>query len=379
MGQAPIDERCGGSVSLDEPAGEDAEGVVYYTRRGEAVQLGPVLNRGGGEGKIYVVSLLRVAKIFHNEKRDAEREFKILAMIDHPPRDVAWASLKRRSIAWPIEALYEQPCRRHFVGYTMWAIDTRRYKPLDEYFGRDSTTGAPAGGWTYRHRLTAARNLMSLASAIWAAGHRIGDVHPGNFLFSGDALAAVVDTDSFEIHVGPKVFPSRVGTPENSPPELRPQDLARSSVNRTDSDAFGLAIQVFRLLQDGVHPFAARGSGVGEAGDWAAKIDAGLYPYANPVPGVLEPPAAAPPISFLPETLRVLFHRAFATGLHRPTERPGPVEWMAALHDALSRVVTCPNGHTRSSHVPSCSDCTLAAATPRSAPMPRRAPRAKRN
>jgi DNA-binding helix-hairpin-helix protein with protein kinase domain len=60
----------------------------------------------------------------------------------------------------------------------------------------------------------------------------VSDVNQSNFLVNDQALATLVDTDSFQVRDpdGSKVYRCPVGTPDYTPPEM--QGVAFAGVNR---------------------------------------------------------------------------------------------------------------------------------------------------
>src|SRR5262249_31075698 len=142
--------------------------------------------------------------------------------------------------------------------------------------------------------MTAAANLATAASAIHAKGYVIGDVNHGNMLVHDQAVAALIDTDSFQVTSVDEVFYSPVATVEFTPPELFGCSLEQT--NRTmHQDAFGIAILIFQLLMQGSHPFLnGRYTGGGDPPSPDQAMRAGYWPYGSRR-GSYDPPRFAPP------------------------------------------------------------------------------------
>src|SRR5205814_1625917 len=100
------------------------------------------------------------------------------------------------------------------------------------------------------------------------------------FLVSNTALVTLIDCDSMQVPgEDGRVFRCPVGKPDYTPPELQSQDF--STVDRAPSaDDFGLAVLVFLLLMEGVHPFQGVWLGTGDPPALEDNIAAGRCPYA---------------------------------------------------------------------------------------------------
>src|SRR5262249_22968595 len=147
-------------------------------------------------------------------------------------------------------------------------------------------------------------------------------------LVTDTALITVVDTDSFQVRDsdGETVYHCPVGKPEFTPPEL--QGKLFHYIDRTPAhDRFGLAILIFELLMEGIHPFAGVYSLEDAPPPYEARIAAGHYPHGTrsvpyrPLPG-------APPLHLLPPGIRQLFRRCFEDGHEAPNSRPDAQTWV---------------------------------------------------
>ncbi|MGH7225803.1 MAG: hypothetical protein ACRELF_21500, partial [Gemmataceae bacterium] len=123
-----------------------------------------------------------------------------------------------------------------------------------------------------------------------------------------------------------------------TPPEL--QGVAFAEVDRLPQhDDFALAVLVFQLLMQGIHPFA--GSCAGEPDSIAARIAAGHWPYTWMRSSPVQPSPHAPPWFTLPPSVQDLLRRCFEDAHAEPDLRPTAEQWRQALEQAEQELTTC--------------------------------------
>ena len=210
---------------------------------GKPVLVGHRIGKGG-EGEVYVLAddTSRAIK-FYTAADGAEREAKISAIVR--------LGLARQSslVAFPIAVARDQGGR--FKGFVMHLV--RDHKPIFELY----SPGARKQHFPqadYRFLARAALNTARAIAAVHRAGCVIGDINHSGILISKDAIAALIDADSFQVLDGANRYLCRVGVREYTPPELQGQRLS-NVVRSPNNDNFGLAIVIFQLLAMGRHPF----------------------------------------------------------------------------------------------------------------------------
>lgn len=326
---------------------------VYSSRRKRFV-LGP--ERGhGGEATVYLVQNepALLAKVYTPEPRRGY-DGKLAWMLANPPADPGQA-LGHHSIAWPHDLLYDANGR--FVGFTMPHI--RNTAQLLEVFSPILRTQTlPNFDRLYLHRT--ARNLAAALGALHSKGYVVGDLNESNVLVTPAALVSMIDADSFQVReyrdAQIVVYPCPVGKPEYTPPELQGQPF-REIVRQPEHDLFGLAVLVFQLLMEGSHPYRSRWLGSGDPPPIEDKIKQGWFPYANPVPHLIAPPATRSNLDVLHPELSALILRTFKDGYQNPRLRPRAEEWEKALALAEQNLTRCRNGHYFSGHLSRCPLC----------------------
>ena len=307
----------------------------------------------GGEAEVFEVE--GRPKLAYKKYRvpSAARAAKLRVMLASPPDGVDAGG--HVAIAWPRELVVGPG--GVVEGFLMPRIDLTATVPLFQVYNPASRQQiAPA--FTWRYLLRTARNVAAIVDSLHRAGYVVGDINESNLLVNKRALAVLVDCDSMQVRdpATGVVHRGGVGKPEFTAPELLGRDL--STTDRTPaSDDFAVAVLVFQLLLEGVHPFAGVWRGRGEPPDVSARIGAGRFPYRRG--SRIEPPPHALPLSVLPPALRRSVWRTFTTGVRRPSARSSSADWVAALEAAESSLRTCDRSphHVFSSHLRRCPWC----------------------
>ncbi len=293
---------------------------------------GPPLARGG-EAAIYAVpgEPDLAAKVYH--RPTPEHADKLAALLaERPPEAVGG----RVSVAWPTARLLGPG--GEVVGCLMPRVSNARR--VCELFN-PRARGRICPLFHYGYLLRAARNLAAAVGALHERGHVIGDLNESNVLVSPRAFVTLVDADSFQITSAGRTFRCGVGRAEYTPPELQGSAFADLD-RRPEHDAFALAVLIFQLLMQGLHPFAGRFLGEGEPPPLPERIRAGHWPYALGRDGPFLPVPHAPPWEVLPPPAGELFFRCFEEGHADPGRRPSARAWKEALDAAGAGLAVCP-------------------------------------
>jgi DNA-binding helix-hairpin-helix protein with protein kinase domain len=309
---------------------------------GSTLELGPTLARAG-EGTIYGIAQRTglAVKLFHPELAGLDEKLaKVAAMVETEPsgavQDDGFVVL-----AWPQKLVYREGSA---VGFLMPRIDTAQAVEIHS-LSNPSARANPlpsAPQWTARaswpYLVTAAANLCLAVDVVHRVDAVIGDFQERNILVADTARVTLVDCDSMQFtdHSG-RQYLSPLGRPEFTAPELATVDLRKTARAKT-SDLFALAVHIHLLIMAGNHPFLRgvwTGSGeqpnaltLASQGDWAGGPGSQLHTHP-----------LAPPVSFLPNEIQVLFVRAFTDGARDPDARPTAEEWRTAL--AQIKIVSC--------------------------------------
>ncbi|MFZ3167625.1 MAG: S-layer protein domain-containing protein [Candidatus Methanoperedens sp.] len=340
--------------------------LAAYDNEGNQVQLIGT-GKSGGEGAIYSIEGKNdlCAKIFHQHKINNELHEKVQAMVNNPPYDPTWLTIKHKSIAWPKGVLYRDQERTQFIGFTMPLINIKAFRESHKYYDSSDRLRILAD-FTWQHLLTIAKNIASAIGALHEKGHCIGDLRETNILVSSNALITLIDCDSFQVkdRAREKIFYTRVGTGEYLPPEMMSVDFKNQDQDRYYSDLFGLGIIIFKFLMSGFHPYQAKGFAVDDAPSTEAKIVKGYFPYAGIFEGV-SPPNDALPYNIIPPSIQKLFYRCFVDGHKEPRKRPTAKEWFDVLQAEGAKLKKCSENmnHLYSDNLSHCPFCELTEGT----------------
>ena len=315
--------------------------MIYYGKGKIQYDLSDKSLAAGGEGEIYNINRQTgiVAKIYKLNKLNPEKERKLIRMIDFPPDKSVLTQ-----IAWPCDVLYSNG---KFVGFVMPKMAVN--EDLNVIYEYGASAKYPDMPW--ENRIIIAENLCAVLDAIHNSGHVCGDLNPKNISVNPqNGFVVFLDTDSYHIQDGANTYRCDVGITEYLPAEVQRKmhggsTLAIASLPTfsQNTDNFALAIHIFQLLMNGVHPFACAiipsHSSV-TAPQPSDNIEKGAFPFMQNIPGI-KIPVYAPPITILPQNIQDMFKHAFIDGHGNPGARPKPAEWHTVLDDLRQNLKTC--------------------------------------
>jgi DNA-binding helix-hairpin-helix protein with protein kinase domain len=317
------------------------------TSQGRTLDLGRRLDEGG-EGVVYEVSsadsgsAALVAKLLLQPTAPAEVAGRLESLVRRvrSPRMARLLAGEPRRVAWPIETVQvvsRRPAPERLQGYLM--PDMRRWYVLLTYLLRPGLRADEFPDASWDTSIAASASLAGLVADVHAAGYVIGDLKPENLWIDKVGNIGISDVDSFQFAGPSGTYACRARTPDYTAPEciISPDALPAAS-----SDDFVLAVLVYQLLMDGLHPFY----GIPADGSRYVSIDDNIvHGRARLVhPNSVRVIPGAPPFSVLPRRLRGMFVRCFGdAGRAGPSPRPTAAEWAGALvaERADGRLRTC--------------------------------------
>jgi serine/threonine protein kinase len=315
----------------------------------------------GGEGEIYNITGQPnlVAKIYKNGKASGEKEQKLVRMINFPPDSSVLSQ-----IAWPQDVLYNAG---QFIGFIMPKMKIN--EDLNVIYEYGSSAKYP--DMTWENKIIIAQNICTVLHSIHDCGHVCGDLNPKNISVDPQTgFIVFLDTDSYHIQDGTKIYRCDVGIPQYLPVEIQKKMrvgyiLATATLPTfsQDTDNFALAIHIFQLLMNGTHPFACAilpsHSSV-TAPQPSDNIEKGEFPFMQNISGI-RIPVYAPKITILPKKMQNLFKRAFIDGHTYPNVRPKPEEWHTALKELRQNLIDCKKvaHHKYNGSLSSCPWCEV--------------------
>ena len=310
--------------------------AVYPDGSFGKITLGKMVNKGGASGKIYLVEGRpeSVVKIFHNIEKSATNRKKLQAMLLNKPnfQPVEAKGIEYIQIAWP-EALLDDE-KGFCVGYMMPLINMDKAVSLDHLMQK-AVRKKLGLSEKYAYRIFAAYNVASMVAALHKCGHYIIDLKPSNLsVYKENMLVAMVDCDGFSIKGENNRYPAEFVSEEYIYPEGMTQSCEEMG---EEQDRFALAVIVFRLLNNGIHPFSGVPKSVNaDMLTIQGRIEQyhyayGLWPdrYQSPHPYSIHE-------YFSKETLE-LFERAFTKGC----QRPSAYEWQEHLWKLMHSLKSC--------------------------------------
>ena len=323
--------------------------MQLYDHRNRPILLGEELGRGG-EGSVYTIQgdTANVAKIYH-QPISTEKAEKLKVMVANS-LDLS------RFTAWPLATLWDRS-KSTMKGFIMPRVAGHR--EVHELYGpAHRKVQFPQADWAFL--IHAARNVAAAFQSVHDFGHTIGDVNQSGILISQQAFCRLIDTDSFQIRLGKKVYSCEVGTPHFTPPELQGRSF-RDVLRKENHDNFGLAVIIFQLLFMGRHPFAGRYSGSGEMPIERAIQECRFAFGGRASAKQMAPPPNALDLSICTSSVGQLFERAFSEATSHQENRPGAQEWVNQLDALRAGLRPCSQNSSHKYHrnFSSCPWCKL--------------------
>ena len=310
--------------------------ALYADGHNEKITLGELLNKGGAAGSIYADATHKgsVAKIFHQKEHSDTNRKKLQAMLHNRP-DIpnrTHNDIEYIQIAWPTALLEDE--QGFCVGYLMPLIDTKQAISLDHLIQKAVRKKLGISD-KYVNRLYAAYNLTSVVAALHACGHYIVDLKPSNVsIYKKTMLVAMFDCDGFSIRgENNERYPAEFVSEEYIYPEGLKQTCAEMG---EEQDKFALAVIIFKLLNEGIHPF----SGVPHKDENMLSLQERIagYHYAYGFwPDSYQAPHPYSIHDYFDKSTMNLFERAFNKG----TERPSALEWQEHLDYLIAHRKQC--------------------------------------
>lgn len=292
--------------------------------RGKRLELTKRIGQGG-EGEVYrLPGEARKAVKVYTGARDPEREAKVKTMVQ--------VGLAQTSslVAFPEDIVTSRS--GEFAGFIMRLVEG--FRPVHELYGPKSRK-IHYPKVDYRFLVRAAANTARAVAQVHSSKCVIGDLNHSGILVSHDATVALIDADSFQLHVDGRTYHCLVGVPDFTPPELQGRSL-KGIVRTHAHDNFGLGVAIFQLLFMGRHPYAGRQQG----SDWTLEqlIAQNQFAYARTRKVNVAPPGVVATLDDLPAEVANAFERTFGQD---PQQRPGPAEWIGLLQGLEGRLSRC--------------------------------------
>ncbi len=310
--------------------------AIYADGHFEKEKLGNVLNKGGAAGKILqdISHPNLVAKIFHDRNKSYTNRQKLEAMLHNRPNipPIVYDDKTYVQIAWP-EAVLEDD-EGFCVGYLMPLINTDEAVSLDHLMQK-AVRRKLGLSESYANRLYAAYNVASMVAALHRCGHYIVDLKPANVsVYKENMLVAMFDCDGFSIKGENGRYPSEFVSEEYIYPEGMEQSCEEMG---EEQDKFALAVIIFKLLNNGIHPFSGTPrKNTDEMLTIQARIEKYHYAYGL-WPDSYQAPHPYSMHEYFDKKTLEMFDRAFLKGQKRPTAK----QWQEHLEYLFKNLKSC--------------------------------------
>ena len=313
--------------------------AIYDNGRFEKIMLGHILNQGGAAGKIYENqnNPKTVAKIYHEKNKSSTNRQKLEAMLHNKPVMPKYEVNGKEfvQLAWPIAILEDD--EGFCVGYLMPKIDTSLAVSLDHLMQKAirEKLSLPE---KYSYRVLAAYNLTTIVAAMHKCGHYIVDLKPSNlFIYKSTFSLVMFDCDGFSILGEFGRYPAEYVSEEY----IYPEGIDKSCQEMgEDQDRFALAVIIFKLLNNGIHPFS--GTPKHEENMMSVQDRIFNYHYAYGLwPDSYQYPHPYSIHEYFDKKTLEMFERAFVKGKNRPSA----LEWRDHLAYLLKHMKLCKKNH----------------------------------
>ncbi len=310
--------------------------AIYGDGHFEREKLGELLNKGGAAGKIYrdVNHPELVAKIFHDRSKSHTNRQKLEAMLHNRPNipPIKYDGRTYVQIAWP-EAILEDD-DGFCVGYLMPLINMNEAVSLDHLMQK-AVRKKLGLSESYSNRLYAAYNIASMVAALHKCEHYIVDLKPANIsVYKENMLVAMFDCDGFSIKGEKNRYPAEFVSEEYIYPEGMMQNCEEMG---EEQDKFALAVIIFKLLNNGIHPFSGTPR---KTNDDMLTIQTRIkkYHYAYGLwPDSYQAPNPYSMHHYFDKKTLELFDRAFLKGQKSPSAK----EWQEHMEYLFRNLKNC--------------------------------------
>ncbi len=297
--------------------------AIYRTSNKRIIETPDEALGSGGEAAVYPVNRHPdlVAKVYHPHttirggsltQQGQRKQQKLTAMIEKaPPTRDADGNV---ALAWPEDVLYYYggPHDGLMAGFTMPKIDMGQYKAILNYYNpvkrrelnkslAQKGLNVPTEGEDLETLFdVVVRNTLTILGNIHKLGYVIGDVNESNILVNYEGRVAFVDSDSFQVRdkqngtvhrspVGKEDFlsPRVIGlTKEICNLDQCPSGKRKGQHSReflcfdreAEDDSFAIAVILFKLLMNGVHPL----DNIGGSQTYKERIANREFPFRHP-------------------------------------------------------------------------------------------------
>ena len=273
-------------------------------------------------------------------------------------------------LAWPFGGLYERPDGVGFKGYYMYGAEGCVSIDVVSQFPR--SPAAPS--MTERQKIEMLIELCKLTAGLHDIGITLGDWNPRNILVGERGSLMLLDTDSYAFTLSDVSYQTTCAAPGYIAPEVLKlmettgvsnfESLAAATnapVFTPQTDDFGLAVHIFKMLNRGIHPYSSGEMDLDifdlDDDDIPPSLNSCVCNGRSPFVGTLVG-HVIPVYALELDDFGNLMGEAFRRSLYgKAEERLDARTWARLLDLYLSEVTECPRGHLYHSSRGECPYC----------------------
>jgi DNA-binding helix-hairpin-helix protein with protein kinase domain len=291
--------------------------TTVFDALGKPQTLAPQLAEGG-EGVIYPLAnrdevLVKLYHLKELSKRGDKLQQKVEAMRAIP------GFSQQTGVSWPLISVFDADKR--WIGYAMYKADGKpMFNLAHAVLYKRHFPGVDRRGIT-----AYLINLLQRLKELQSLGVMIGDYNLHNILCdpASDRIT-LIDCDSYQLQAQGTLYPCPVGTPDMTPKEQHGQQFSKLKRTR-ESEAFSLAIILFKCLMLGRHPYDIVGGD-----DPVTNLKRGNFAYGIGNRGIPRGPWYNI-WSHMPHRLKTQFISTFTEGADNPSKRTSLDEWLETM------------------------------------------------
>lgn len=219
---------------------------TVYNKNHKSISLKEEINKGG-EGTVYLVDDIAVAKIYHSKSLTVDKEAKIKALLSK--------KIRFEGICAPLESLYDD--KDKFIGYLMPKAEAEKGFELQTCIFNPALLKNKLPSWTRLNLVNLSITILEKIKYLHQNGIIIGDINPFNILIKDDKTAFFVDVDSYQVDN----FPCPVGTVHFTAPEIQNIESFSKLIRTEEHEYFAVATLLFMIFLSGKTPYSFQGGG----------------------------------------------------------------------------------------------------------------------
>ena len=219
---------------------------TVYNKNHKTISLKEEINKGG-EGTVYLVDDITVAKIYHPKSLTADKEAKIKALLSK--------KIRFEGICAPLESLYDD--KDKFIGYLMPKAEAEKGFELQTCIFNPALLKNKLPSWTRLNLVNLSITILEKIKYLHQNGIIIGDINPFNILIKDDKTVFFVDVDSYQVDN----FPCPVGTVHFTAPEIQNIESFNKLIRTEEHEYFAVATLLFMIFLSGKTPYSFQGGG----------------------------------------------------------------------------------------------------------------------